>query len=97
VTVDYGAVRVTADGFRNLVNAYFPHDPETLAVGPLVADELRQDLASRGVLAPASSIEGCQLVIDGELPADAWELRSGGDVIASGRALAGHAVGQQPR
>lgn len=88
--MDYGAVRVTAGGFRNLVNAHFPQDPDTLAIGPLIADELRQDLAARGLVAPVSSIEGCPLVIDGALPADGWELRHGGDVLASGRALASH-------
>ena len=84
--IDYGAQKVTADGFRWLVNQHFANDPDTLAICQLVADELWQDLASRGLLWPVSSIEGCALVIDEGLRAGGWELRRGSDVIAAGYA-----------
>jgi hypothetical protein len=82
----YGARKVTADGFRWLVNQHFANDPDTLAISPPAAAELQQDLASRGLLWPVSSIEGCTLAIDEGLRAGGWELRNGSDVIAAGYA-----------
>jgi len=80
----YGTVKVTADGIRWLVNQHFAEDPDTIAVSPLAAEDLRLDLSHRGQFSPADAIEGCTVVIDEGLSAGGWELRRGSDVIATG-------------